>query len=103
MARDDDEPYDDEEPDSRDAAADRASLADFIDGLTEEEQAALIALACVGRGDYEPGEWGEARRLAAEPGAGPDTTAYLLSMDMVRDLLAEGLGAFGIAEEEIER
>lgn len=97
------EPYDDEEPDTRDDAADRAALAAFIDELAEEEQASLIALAWVGRGDYEPEEWAEARRLATERGAGRDTAVYLLNMDMVGDLLAEGLAAFGIAEEEIER
>lgn len=97
------EPYDDEEPDTRDDAADRAALAAFIDELAEEEQASLIALAWVGRGDYEPEDWAEARRLAAERGAGRDTAVYLLNMDMVGDLLAEGLAAFGIAEEEIER
>jgi hypothetical protein len=97
------EPYDDEEPDTRNAAAARDALAAFIDELAEEEQASLIALAWVGRGDFEPEEWAEAKRLAAERGAGLDTAAYLLNMDMVGDLLAEGLAAFGIAEEEIER
>lgn len=97
------EPYDDEEPDTRNAAADRDALAAFIDELAEEEQASLIALAWVGRGDFEAEDWAEARRLAAERGAGRATAAYLLNMDMVGDLLAEGLSAFGIAEEEIER
>jgi hypothetical protein len=97
------EPYDDEEPDTRNPAAARDALAAFIDELAEEEQASLIALAWVGRGDFEPEEWAEAKRLAAERGAGLDTAAYLLNMDMVGDLLAEGLAAFGIAEEEIER
>jgi hypothetical protein len=97
------EPYDDEEPDTRDDAAERAALAAFIDELAEEEQASLIALAWIGRGDVEAEDWAEARKLAAERGAGRDTAAYLLAMDMVGDLLAEGLDAFGIAEEEIER
>jgi len=97
------EPYDDEEPDTRDDAAERAALAAFIDELAEEEQAALIALAWIGRGDFEAEDWTEARKLAAERGAGRDTAAYLLAMDMVGDLLAEGLDAFGIAEEETER
>jgi hypothetical protein len=97
------EPYDDEEPDTRDDAAERAALAAFIDELAEEEQASLIALAWIGRGDFEAEDWAEARKLAAERGAGRDTAAYLLAMDMVGDLLAEGLDAFGIAEEEIER
>lgn len=97
------EPYDDEEPDSRDDTAEREALAAFIDELAEEEQAALIALAWIGRGDFDAEEWEEAKRLAMERNQGRDTAAYLLSMDMVGDLIAEGLAAFGIAEEEIER
>jgi hypothetical protein len=97
------EPYDDEEPDTRDDAAEREALAAFIDELAEEEQAALIALAWIGRGDFDAEEWEEAKRLAMERNQGRDTAAYLLSMDMVGDLIAEGLAAFGIAEEEIER
>jgi hypothetical protein len=79
------------------------ALAAFIDELAEEEQAALIALAWIGRGDFDAEEWEEAKRLAMERNQGRDTAAYLLSMDMVGDLIAEGLAAFGIAEEEIER
>lgn len=82
---------------------DEGTLAAFIDELNEDEQAALVALAWTGRGDYEAEEWEEAVRLAKERGAGTDTAAYLLSMDMAGDLISEGLAAFGIAIEEIER
>ena len=80
-----------------------ASLIAFIDELNEDEQAALIALAWVGRGDYGPEEWEEATRLAAERNAGRDAGEYLVSMDMVGDLLAEGVAAFGLSIEELER
>ena len=79
------------------------SLRQFIDELNEDEQAALVALAWVGRGDYEPEEWDEALRLARERSTGGDTSTYLLGMDMAGDLLAEGLAAFGLSVEEIER
>lgn len=82
---------------------DEGTLATFIEELNEDEQAALVALAWVGRGDYEPEEWEEALRLAKERGAGTDTATYLLSMDMAGDLISEGLAAFGIAIEEVER
>ncbi|PHK95082.1 hypothetical protein CR162_10045 [Pseudoroseomonas rhizosphaerae] len=82
---------------------DEGTLAAFIDELNEDEQAALVALAWTGRGDYEAEEWEEAVRLAKERGAGTDTAAYLLSMDMAGDLISEGLATFGIAIEEIER
>ncbi len=79
------------------------SLHDFIDQLNEDEQAALIALAWVGRGDYGPEEWEEAVRLAAERNEGSDAGTYLLGMEMLGDLLAEGVAAFGLSIEEVDR
>lgn len=79
------------------------ALAEFLDELNEDEQAALIALAWIGRGDYGAEEWDEARALAAERNDGRDAASYLGSMEMLGDLLAEGLAAFGLSIEEIER
>ena len=79
------------------------ALREFINDLNEDEQAALIALAWVGRGDYDAGEWQEAVRLARERNAGRDTADYLLGMDMVGDLLAEGVAAFGLSIEDVDR
>ena len=76
--------------------------APFIAELNEDEQASLIALAWTGRGDYGPEEWDEARALAAERNEG-DTAEYLLEMDNLGDLLAEGVAAFGLSIEDIER
>jgi hypothetical protein len=96
---------DDEDPDNEGDEEDfsEETLAAFIEELNEDEQAALVALAWIGRGDYEPEEWGEALRLAKERSTAGDTSAYLLGMDMAGDLLAEGLAAFGIAVEDVER
>jgi hypothetical protein len=80
-----------------------ASLVQFIDELNEDEQAALIALAWIGRGDYGPEDWDEALRLAAERNAGRDAGTYLVNMEMVGDLLAEGVAAFGLSIEDVER
>ena len=44
-----------------------------------------------------------ARGLAAERNEGRDTADYLLSMDNLGDLLAEGVAAFGLSIEDIER
>ncbi len=79
------------------------ALHNFIDELNEDEQAALIALAWVGRGDYGAEEWEEATRLAAERNAGGDAAGYLLGMDMLGDLLAEGVAAFGLSIEDVSR
>lgn len=90
-----DEDEDDDEPE--------ATLAEYIGELNEEQQNALIALAWVGRGDYEPEEWDEALRLAAERNAKGDAGAYLTGMEGLGDLLSEGVAAFGLAIEEVER
>ena len=96
--------------DADDADTDPVSKADFdgedlgtqLEALNEDEQASLIALAWVGRGDYEPDEWEEALNLARERHEA-DPAGYLTSLDLLGDLLAEGLAAFGIVVEEIER
>ena len=108
-----------EEADSEDAEEDQNSeaalLTDSADDQTEEmleafiaemnadEQASLVALAWVGRGDYGPDEWAEARHLATEGEAGRDPTAYLMDMDNLADLLSEGVAAFGLSIEDVER
>ncbi|HWL79332.1 MAG TPA: DUF3775 domain-containing protein [Roseomonas sp.] len=94
---------DDEDDSETEEDFDEGTLATFIDELNEDEQAALVALAWIGRGDYEAEEWEEALRLAKERGAGTDTATYLLGMDMAGDLLAEGLAAFGLSVEDVER
>lgn len=94
---------DDEDEDEDDEEISEEMLTDFIDELNEEQQVALIALAWIGRGDYEPEEWGEALKLAAERNTRGDASAYLTSMEGLGDLLSEGVGAFGLAIEEVER
>jgi len=79
------------------------ALRAFIAELNEDEQASLIALAWTGRGDYGPEEWDEARALAAERNDGRDAADYLLAMDNLGDLLAEGVAAFGFSIEDVER
>lgn len=100
----DDEPDDEDEDGERDDPEELAeSLDERIESLGEEEQAALLALAWVGRGDHEPEEWPEALRLARERNRDGDAAAQLRGMEMLGDLLSEGLAAFGISAEEIER
>ncbi|MGX9966379.1 DUF3775 domain-containing protein [Roseomonas sp. F4] len=82
---------------------DEDSLRAAILALNEDEQAAVIALALVGRGDFTAEEWEEALEQAAEREDGEDAAALLLGMDNFGDLLAEGVAAFGLSIEEIER
>lgn len=94
---------DDEDEDEEEDEITEEMLTDFIDELNEEQQVALIALAWVGRGDYEAEEWEEALKVAAERNARGDASAYLTGMEGLGDLLSEGAGAFGISIEEVER
>ena len=57
---------DEENPEDSDPDALAEALEEQINALNEDEQAALIALAWVGRGDYDAEDWEEALRLARE-------------------------------------
>ncbi|UFN47616.1 DUF3775 domain-containing protein [Roseomonas sp. OT10] len=94
---------DEENPEDNDPDALAEALEEQINVLNEDEQAALIALAWVGRGDYDAEDWEEAVRLARERNEAGGAATYLMGMEMLGDLLSEGLEAFGISAEEIAR
>ncbi len=102
---DEDEERDDEEedPDLDDEDATLDMLTEFIDELNEDQQAALIALAWVGRGDYDAEGWDEALKLAYERNVKGTAAEYLVDMQGLGDLLAEGVAAFGLSVEDVER
>ncbi len=72
----------------------RDEIASFIEAMDEDEQAELVALAWVGRGDFSANDWDEAVRQARERHAGP-TSAYLLGIPLLASHLEDGLGEFG--------
>lgn len=69
-------------------------LVQFINGLTEDEQINLVALAWVGRGTYDIEDWDEAIDTARTE-HNKRTAQYLLGLPLLGDYLAEGLEAFG--------
>jgi hypothetical protein len=76
-------------------------LTSFISSLSEDEQVDLVALAWLGRDDYEPEDWTEVRAEAAR--AHNERTAnYLLGMPLLGDFLEEGLTMLGYSCEEFE-
>ena len=86
-------PTDDEGPatlQEDDADLTRAELETLIDDLEPDQQAQLVALMWLGRGDVEAEEFGEALTLAAERHEGA-TAAYLLAHPHVADYLDEGV------------
>ena len=70
-------------------------LRSLINDLNVDEAAELIALAWIGRGDFEAGEWTDAVNEARERGAGRRASSYLLGMPMLGDWLEDGLEAIG--------
>jgi len=77
--------------------ATEAEIRDMIAGLNEDERHDLIALVYVGRGDFEPEEWGAAVRFAREreDASRLSTSDWLLGIPNLPDLLDEGLAAMG--------
>jgi len=69
-------------------------LTAFINGMDEEEQINLVALAWLGRGTYDIEEWQEALDIAKTE-HNKRTAQYLLGLPLLGDYLAEGLEAFG--------
>ena len=76
-------------------------LKDAIEGLNEDEQAELVALTWVGRGDFSSEEWDEAVRTARERRSNP-TAEYLLGTPLLGDYLEEGLSQLGLSVEDLE-
>lgn len=76
-------------------------LRAFIDRMSEEEQASLVALMWVGRGSFEPEELGEAYETAFRE-ATTSTSDYLIGTPHLSEHLESALDAFGIDVSEIE-
>jgi Protein of unknown function (DUF3775) len=77
-------------------------LQEFIDGLTEDEQVDLVALAWLGRGDGDVDDWDELRREARRA-HNDHTAAYLLAKPMLADHLIDGLSALGGSCDAFEK
>lgn len=72
-----------------------------INDLNVDEQAELVALTWVGRGDFAAEEWEDALAAAQERRTGP-TADYLLGVPLLGDLLEEGFTALGYSCEDYE-
>jgi hypothetical protein len=79
----------------------RRELVEFIRDLDVDEAAALVALAWIGRGDYEARDWRSAVASANERHEGP-TWKYLLGMALLPDYLQDALSAYGRSCEDYE-
>ena len=77
-------------------------LTATIESLNEEEQINLVALAWLGRGDFDKDEWQEGLETAAAARS-DHTASYLLGMPQLPDYLEEGLAAFGHTCDEVSK
>jgi hypothetical protein len=72
-----------------------------VEDLSPEQQAELVALMWLGRGDYTLEEWDEARSEALDQYLDhKNTIGYLLAHPMVSDHLEDGLIAFNYSCED---
>ena len=77
-------------------------LTVFIDGLNEDEQVDLVALAWLGRGDGTLEDWADLQR-EAQRAHNENTAGYLLGLPLLADYLEEALSAFDLSCEDFER
>ena len=70
-----------------------------IDDLEEAQQANLVALMWIGRGDFGAEEWDDALDQARQSWT-EHTAEYLLATPLVADYLEDGLQSLGFACDE---
>ena len=70
-------------------------LSELIDDLNIDEAAELVAIAWIGRGDFDASDWNDAVSQAKERAVGP-TSRYLLGMPQLGDFLEGGLNALDL-------
>jgi hypothetical protein len=82
----------------------REELLGAIRSLNDEERIRLVALAWLGRGTFELGEWREALATARSEHS-RRTAEYLLTMPLLSDYLEDGLAMFdqGIVDDNDRR
>ena len=73
----------------------------FVDQLTEDEKAGLVAIFWVGRGSFEPEDLAEALETASREATTP-TAAYLKGSPHLADHLEAGMAALGVDPSEAE-
>jgi hypothetical protein len=86
---------------NRELSRAESELRGFIDRLSEDEQAELVALMWIGRGSFEAEEWDEAVRTAMSEATTP-CADYLIGTPHLSDHLENGLDAMGYSAADAE-
>jgi hypothetical protein len=76
-----------------------AELDGAFEAMDEDEALDLVALFWIGRGDFDPEEWDEARAAVAEEATTP-VAHYLKDQPQLADHLEAGLEAMGISARD---
>lgn len=76
-------------------------LRAFIDRMSEDAQAELVAIMWIGRGSFEAEEFDEAVEMAKAEASTP-CADYLLGSPHLSDHLENGLDALGISAADAE-
>lgn len=95
-------PSDDNSVDALEFGADdntRRELIKAIHDLNDDEQADLVALLLLGRGDFTLSEWQEARKIAGPIGR-KHVPGYIAQNPLASDYIEEGLSQFNHSLQE---
>jgi hypothetical protein len=87
------------DPEMRGSAA--AELHDAITLLTDDQQAVLLALVWIGRGDFVAAEFDQALVAAFERRTGP-VADYLLGIPALGEVLQQAAGVCGVDLTDVE-
>ncbi len=76
-------------------------LRAMIDGMNEDQQIDLVAMAWLGRGDYDLSEWDDARKAASDARSAREGSAanYLLGLPLLADYIEEAMSQLGLSCE----
>lgn len=70
-------------------------VKNWVNAMSHDDQCQIVALAWVGRGDYQRDEWGDAVKVAREQ-HNNRTAEYLLGMPLLPDYLEDALDTFDL-------
>ncbi|TDK46275.1 DUF3775 domain-containing protein [Antarcticimicrobium luteum] len=76
-------------------------LRAFVDRMSEDEQAELVAIMWIGRESFFAEDWDEALATARTEATTP-CADYLIGTPHLADNLENGLDALGISAEDVE-
>ncbi len=78
-----------------------AEIMGMFEALNEDELSDLVAIAWIGRGDFDVEDWEDAKEQARQRGT-KGTAEYLLGTPLLGDYLESGFNDLGYSCEDVE-